>query len=375
MKIVLSPDSFKGSLSSIEVSEIMRRAFLNAEGNVETVLKPMADGGEGTLETLAKGTNHQKIHFPCIGPLGEERESWYLQLNQKLVVIEGANIAGLPLISEEKRNPDHTTTFGIGQAIQHALDKGHRDFIVAIGGSSTNDGGMGMLQALGMKAFTKVGEEVGIFGKDVLDIERVDFSSIDSRLLESTIRIASDVDNPLTGPRGASHIYGPQKGATEEQVLTYDQALERYGLLLEEECGKQLRTTPGAGAAGGLGFAFLSIGAKLESGAKLVAEAIQLEDEIKQADLIITGEGQSDEQTLFGKAPGYVAELARKHKKPVVLLSGSLDGDVEKLNELFTSCFSIVPGPRSLKDCMDHAEEFLYHASQQIARFTLRKIH
>ncbi|WP_173918164.1 glycerate kinase [Halobacillus sp. Marseille-Q1614] len=372
MKVVFAPDSFKGSLSSIEVTQTMAHAFQSVNKEITTISKPMADGGEGTLEALSKATNHEKVSFSCRGPLGEDSESWYIRLDDERAVIEGANIAGLPLVPKDKQNPDLTTTYGLGEAIRHALDNGQRDLMVAIGGSSTNDGGLGMLQALGMKAFDQNGQEAGIFGRDLFQIEHVDLSSLDPRLKETSIRIACDVDNPLTGTRGASHVYGPQKGATEQQVRHYDQALETYGRLIEKELGQDLMEVPGAGAAGGLGFAFLTMGAKLESGAKLVAEAIDLRASIEEADYVLTGEGQSDEQTLYGKAPGYVAELAQEFQKPVILLSGGISGDYEKLNELFTSCFSIVPGPSSLDQCIENAEHNLYQATQQIARLILR---
>ncbi|MGR9048736.1 glycerate kinase [Halobacillus faecis] len=373
MKVVFAPDSYKGSLSSIQVAEIMKKAWHSVIPDSETIMKPMADGGEGTLEVFSTSVPHEKVHFTCKGPLGEERESWYVKLMDGLAVIEGAEIAGLPLVPTEKRNPDHTTSYGIGQAIHHALDEGCTNFIVAIGGSSTNDGGLGMLQALGMKTYDENDEETGIYGKDLHAVKRVDFSKLDPRLKDVTIRVASDVDNPLTGTRGASHIYGPQKGATEQQVYAYDHALDHYGKLIEEVLGKNIMNTPGAGAAGGLGFAFLTIGAQLESGAKLVGEAIQLHDAIRDADYVITGEGQSDEQTLYGKAPGYVAELAKESHTSVILLSGSLGANYGDLNEKFTSCFSIAPGPLTLEDCLNSAEEYLFEATRQIARLITKQ--
>ncbi|SEH41046.1 glycerate kinase [Halobacillus karajensis] len=368
MKVVFAPDSYKGSLSSMEVAETMDKAFQSVNPQVETILKPMADGGEGTLGAFSKAVSHEKVHFSCTGPMGESRDSWYLILDRNRAVIEGAVIAGLPLVAEEKRNPDNTTSYGIGEAIKHALDHGCTDILVAIGGSSTNDGGLGMLQALGMKAYSQDGKEADIYGRDVHSIKAIDFSTLDHRLEEVTIRVASDVDNPLTGKNGASYVYGPQKGATEAQVVTYDHALENYGKLVEIACGKSIMEVPGAGAAGGLGFAFLSIGATLQSGAKLVAEAIHLDEDIQQADYVITGEGQSDAQTLFGKAPGYVADLANKYKKPVILISGGLGEEYTQLNTVFTSCFSITPAPTLLEDSLKNAEDYLFQTTVQIAR-------
>ena len=368
MKFVLAPDSYKGSLSSFQVSEIMKQAIQTVDDTFETTLKPMADGGEGTLEALSKAVPHEKVKFTCTGPLGEKRESWYIKLNENQAVIEGAMISGLPLVPKSKRNPDHTTSFGIGEAILHALDQGCNDLLIAIGGSSTNDGGHGMLQALGMGAYDYQGKDVGIYGKDVSTIQAIDFSTMDSRLKTVTIRIASDVDNPLTGPKGASHVYGPQKGATLEQITKYDRTLATYGKLVEKACNKRLVELPGAGAAGGLGFAFLAIGAKLESGAKLVGEAIQLHEAIRDADLVITGEGQSDEQTMYGKAPGYVSEVANHYSIPVVLISGSLGAGYESLDQAFTSCFSTIPRPISLDKCLENAEENLFQTTKQVIR-------
>jgi glycerate 2-kinase len=373
LKIVLAPDSYKGSLPSSKVSEIMKKAIQTVDDQTETTLKPMADGGEGTLEAFSKAVSHEKVAFMCTGPLGEKRESWYIKLNEDQAVIEGAIISGLPLVPEAKRNPDHTTSFGIGEAILYALDQGIRDLLIAIGGSSTNDGGLGMLQALGMKAYDSQGKNVGIYGKDVATIHDVDFSTLDPRLETVTIRVASDVDNPLTGPKGASHIYGPQKGATSEQITKYDQALASYGHLVEKACNKTIADLPGAGAAGGLGLAFLAIGGRLESGAKLVGEAIQLPEAIRDADLVITGEGQSDEQTMYGKAPGYVSEIANQYNKPVILISGSLGAGYESLDQVFTGCFSTVPAPTSLENCLENAEENLYQTTKQVVRLIYAK--
>ncbi|MCP3030258.1 glycerate kinase [Halobacillus sp. A1] len=373
LKIVIAPDSFKGSIHSTQAAKIIASAFHSVSSDVETIQKPMADGGEGTLEAILNAGNSGKIHFNCKGPLGEASSSWYVETGEHTAVIESANIAGLPMVPEEKRNPDKTTTYGIGEAIKHALNRGKTELIIAIGGSSTNDGGLGMLQALGMRALDRKGEEVGIYGEGVLEIESLDFSKLDKRLKKVTIRVASDVDNPLTGSTGASIIYGPQKGATVSQVNSYDQALEYYGRLVEKACGKSIRKHKGAGAAGGLGFAFLSIGGEIHSGAKLIADSIGLTESIQIADVVVTGEGKSDEQTLYGKAPGYIAKLAQQYEKPTILISGSQEGSMEKLNQLFVGCFSIIPAPMSLHECITHAPDNLYHTACQVARLTTLK--
>ncbi|UOQ92460.1 glycerate kinase [Halobacillus shinanisalinarum] len=372
MKIVLAPDSFKGSLTSAQASEAMAKAIYSVDFSIETIIKPMADGGEGTLESLLKATKGKRVSFTCRGPLGDDSESSFVEIENDGVVIEGANISGLPMVPREKRNPDLTTTYGIGEAILYALDKGNKEFVIGLGGSSTNDGGFGMLQALGMKAFDANGKPVGSFGKDIFQVDALDLTSVDPRLQDVTIKVACDVDNPLTGERGASHVYGPQKGATPDQIAAYDEALGKYGRLIEQACGRQFADEEGAGAAGGLGFAFLAIGAELHSGAKLVSDAIGLADAIQQADLVITGEGQSDVQTLYGKAPGYVAKLAETFDKPVILLSGSLDGDLREMNEMFSGCFSIVPGPKTLAECMAEGEVYLYEACRQLTHLLIR---
>ncbi|UOR13494.1 glycerate kinase [Halobacillus amylolyticus] len=372
MKIVLAPDSFKGSLTSAQASEAMEKAIHSVDSRIETIVKPMADGGEGTLEALLKATKGERVSFTCRGPLGDDSESSFVEIEDEGAVIEGANISGLPMVPREKRNPDLTTTYGMGEAILHALDRGNKQFIIGLGGSSTNDGGLGMLQALGMKAFDANGKPVGPFGKDIFQVDTVDLNFVDPRLKDVTIKVACDVDNPLTGERGASHVYGPQKGATSDQIEAYDKALGKYGRLIEQATDRQFANEEGAGAAGGLGFAFLAIGAELHSGAKLVSDAIGLAAAIQQADLVITGEGQSDVQTLYGKAPGYVANLATTFGKPAILLSGSLEGDLRKMNEMFSGCFSIVPGPRTLAECMNEGEGYLYEACRQLTHLFIK---
>ncbi|WP_077623330.1 glycerate kinase [Sediminibacillus massiliensis] len=366
MKIVLAPDSYKGSLSSIRVSEVMADAVHSIDSNIETIVKPMADGGEGTLDALLKATAGKKISIDCKGPLGEESQSWYVELPDKTAVIETANIAGLQLLSEQNKNPDLTTTYGIGEAILDALDRGNHTIIVTLGGSATNDGGLGMLQALGMKAWSATGREVGIYGESLFSVNKIDIRSLDKRLENVNIKIASDVDNPLTGTNGASHVYGMQKGANGSRIIDYDQALEKYGPLVEKAFDKQVMNKKGAGAAGGLGFALLALGGELQSGADLVAETIGLREAIQDADFIFTGEGQSDRQTLYGKAPGHVAKIGKESNKPTILLSGSLDGDLSKLNELFVGCFSIVSGPKTLEECIDNVEDLLFETTRQV---------
>lgn len=370
MKIVLAPDSFKGSLTAIEAAETMRRAILDVNGDYTVINKPMADGGEGTLDAiLSSSTNGEKVTVSCTGPLGENIETTYAILKSKQAVIELASIAGLEQVPINKRNPDNTTTSGLGEVIRDAMDKGCTQIIIGLGGSATNDGGLGMLIALGMKAWDERGNQLDGFGTDLRQVRKVSFKELDSRLQKVDLKVASDVDNPLCGRRGASFVFGPQKGASQTQVSQYDLAMERYGSLIEKQINRELKNIPGAGAAGGLGFALLALNAELVSGAELLANTLQLERYIQNADLVITGEGKSDEQTLYGKAPGYVASLAVKHDVPVVLLSGSLDGNLDKLRSEFSGCFSIINKPMALDKCINQAESLLYEQTKQIIHF------
>ena len=314
MKIVVAPDSFKGSLSAKEVGITIQEAFEREIPGVKVAVVPMADGGEGTLEALVFATNGEKIAASATGPLGEPVQTCYGILGDgKTAVIEMAQVAGLPMVPEAKRNPLLTTTFGVGELIVAALEKGIRSFIIGLGGSATNDGGLGMLQALGASFLDEKGNQVKPVGASLQQISKVDFTNLRPELKACSFRIASDVQNPLCGENGASHVFGPQKGATPAQVQQLDEGLNHYARLVENQLNVKLQDTPGAGAAGGLGFGFLALGAEIISGAQVVAEATGLENHIAAADWVITGEGQSDFQTLYGKAPFFVATLAKRH--------------------------------------------------------------
>ncbi|MEN1968647.1 glycerate kinase [Lentibacillus sp. N15] len=369
MNIVIAPDSFKGSLTSAQAANTMRKAILEISPDCDVHMKPMADGGEGTLDALFSSSDDVRVPVTCAGPLGETISTSFGIVNKTTAIIECASIAGLTQVPEDKRNPDWTTSFGIGEVIKLALDKGCTSFVLGLGGSATNDGGFGMLQALGMKAWNKNGVELGPRGQDLLQVAKVSFVELEARLTSADIKVACDVDNPLCGDRGASAVYGPQKGATPEQVKQYDQALRYFGGLVEAEVEKEYQHVAGAGAAGGLGFALLAVGAELVSGATLIAEAANLKESVKHADLVLTGEGQSDEQTLYGKAPGYVADLAAAYDVPTVLISGSLTGDANRLREKFAGCFSIINQPLSLEACMRDAEELLFEQTKQVIHF------
>lgn len=369
MKIVVAPDSFKGSLAQVEVAQIIKQGIMETEPGHEIVSKPMADGGEGTLDALVSASSESKlVPLPVVGALGKEILTNIGIIHDDTAVIEIASIAGLPLVPENLRNPYQTTTYGIGQAILYALNAGIRKFIIGLGGSATNDGGFGMLMALGAEITDSGGRQIGIFGNDLGMIQKVNLETLDPRIYESVFQIASDVDNPLYGKNGATYVFGPQKGATPKQISLLDQALQNYSMMLEKSSSElvDLANTPGAGAAGGLGYAFLAIGGELVSGAKLIADTTRLEADIHHADLVITGEGKSDEQTLYGKAPGYVAELATKHNVPVVLISGSLSDETQILHKHFTACYQVKDDSLTLKQAMSEAKVLLLNRVKQV---------
>ncbi|MFD3000551.1 glycerate kinase [Pontibacter toksunensis] len=369
MKIVIAPDSYKGSLSAKEVGNTIRKAFNLEIPEAEVVVIPMADGGEGTLDALLFSTQGQSVSTTATGPLGERINTCYGILGDKeTAVIEMARVAGLLMVPEDKRNPALTTTFGLGELIAEAIDKGLRKFIIGLGGSATNDGGLGMLQALGAGFLDLEGNQVKPVGESLQKIARLDFSNLHPNLKACKFRIASDVENPLCGENGASYIFGPQKGATGEQVMALDKGMRNYADLVEEQLNNNLQNIPGAGAAGGLGFGFLALSAEIISGSQVVAEAAGLEDQIKEADWVITGEGQSDYQTLYGKAPLYVANLAKKYGVGTILISGGLGKGHEQLLEHFVSCHAIVNAPMQVEQAIADAEALLFSCARNITR-------
>ncbi|MGM8216080.1 glycerate kinase family protein [Bacillaceae bacterium W0354] len=368
MYITICPDSFKGSLSANEVASRMAQACFEIFPSAKLTLKPMADGGEGTVEALVKATAGKRILKQVMNALGGKCKAVFgVDQQEETVFIEVANIAGLVQVPQDQRNPFHTTSYGLGEMLIHVLDEGFNKVVIGLGGSATNDGGLGFLQALGAKFFDKKNNEVGFFGRDLIRVSRVDFSQIDRRVYEAEIHVATDVDNPLCGERGASNVFGPQKGATPDQVKQLDRALDNFSQLVEEEVGRRLAKVPGAGAAGGLGFALLSVGAQLVSGAELVAKTIALEESIRESDFVLTGEGKSDEQTLYGKAPGYVAKLAKKHGVPAILISGAVERNKD-LQELFLATFSIINRPLTLQDAIKNSDQLLYEQTKNVIK-------
>ena len=335
MKVVVAIDSLKGSLSSLEAGEAIKSGVLNAIPDAEVCVRPLADGGEGTVEALALGMGGELKTVEVTGPLGEKVNCLYGILEEsKTAILEMSGAAGITLVADEMRNPLHTTTYGVGEVIKDAIANGCRHFIVGIGGSATNDGGIGMLQALGYGMLDKDGNQVPFGAKGIKEIVTITDDQVIPELKECSFRIACDVTNPLCGERGCSAVYGPQKGATPEMVKDMDAWLSDYAKLVAEKYEKADAEYPGTGAAGGMGFAFLAYtNAVLESGIKIILEETKLEDYVKDADIVITGEGRLDGQTAFGKAPIGVAKIAKKFDKTVLAFAGAVTKDVVVCNE------------------------------------------
>ncbi|HYF83313.1 MAG TPA: glycerate kinase [Clostridia bacterium] len=371
MKIVIAPDSFKGSLSASAVSVNIEKGIRKVFESADILSIPMADGGEGTVQSLVDSTKGVIVNTKVKGPLLKEVDAFYGILGDGITaVIEMAAASGLPLLRGDERNPMKTTTYGTGELIKHALDKGCKKIIVGIGGSATNDGGAGMIKALGAKLLDNDGNDIGYGGGCLDKIEVIDLSSMDERLKSCKIVAACDVDNPLIGPRGASNVFGPQKGADPEMVKILDKNLEHYAEVVERTIGISIKDYPGAGAAGGLGGGLLAfLGAELKRGIDIVIEATGLEEKIKDADIVITGEGMMDYQTQYGKTPYGVAQVARKYNIPVLAIVGSVGQNAEALYDLgFSGIFSIINRPMTLTEAMSECAELLEKTSESVMR-------
>lgn len=370
MNIIIAPDSFKESLSSFEVAKAFESGFKEVIPEANFTKIPIADGGEGTVEALVMATGGQIISTNVIGPLGNEVESFYGVCGDgKTVVIEMAASSGLDLVPKELRNPLVTTSFGTGQLIKTALDEGFRKFIIGIGGSATNDAGAGMLQALGVKLLDNNGEEIGYGGGSLAKLSTIDLSELDSRINESTIDVACDVTNPLTGPTGASTVFGPQKGASPQMVEVLDKCLKHFANKVLSDLNKDFENDNGAGAAGGMGYALKGfLNAKLLPGVEIVIEQTNLRELVKDANLVITGEGRIDGQSIFGKAPVGIAKVAKENGVPVIAIAGSLGSDAKVVREHgINAVFSVVNGPCTLEDALENAQENVKSTARNIA--------
>jgi glycerate kinase len=377
MKIILAPQALKGSLDAAAVGAAMAEGVHIALPDAEIAIIPVADGGEGTVRALVAATNGQPLHTRVTGPLGEPVEAEWGLLGvdaaapgEKTAVIEMAAAAGLPLVSPERRDPRVTTTYGVGELMRAALDADCTSILIGIGGSATNDGGAGMAQALGARLLDANGNDLPYGGATLSQLARIDVSGMDARLSQTQVRVACDVTNPLTGPEGASAVYGPQKGAALEMVAELDAALAHYAAILKHDLGADVARIPGAGAAGGLGAGLLAFArAELIPGARLVFEALHFDERIAGADLIFTAEGRLDAQTAYGKAVGAVAAAGQRQGIPVVALAGAVAMDDMALRALgLAAALPLADGPLTLAESMARAADLTRGATLRALR-------
>jgi glycerate kinase len=369
--IALAPDSFKESMTAKEVCEAMERGIKKANNNIRCIHIPMADGGEGTMQSLVDATKGEIYSKKVVGPLGNEVEAQYGILGQgEIGIIEMASASGIQLVPAEKRNPLITTTYGTGELIKACLDHGVKKLLIGIGGSATNDGGAGVVQALGGKLLDKEGNELGYGGGELGKLSTIDLSNFDSRLKDVTIEVACDVNNPLCGERGASNVFGPQKGATKEIIEILDDNLKHYADIIKIQLGKDVIDEPGAGAAGGLGAGLMAfLDGTLKKGIEMVIEYAGLEEKVKGVDMVWTGEGSIDFQTQYGKTPLGVATVAKKYNKPVIALAGRVGEGIEVLYENgIDSIFGITKGATSLEEALVKGQENIEKTAENIIR-------
>lgn len=370
MKIVIAPDSYKESLSAVDVAMAIEKGFREIFPDAEYVSVPVADGGEGTVDAMISATKGSKMTTTVTGPLGELVSAcWGMSGDGKTAIIEMAEASGLALVPIEQRNPRITTSFGTGELILRALDNGARNIIIGIGGSATNDGGAGMMQALGAKLTDANGKEIGLGGGSLLSLNAIDITGLDERLESCVINVACDVTNPLIGVNGASRIFGPQKGACEEMIVELDSNLAHFADVIKKYLRIDVKNEPGAGAAGGMGAALMAfLGADLRSGVEIVTEALNLEEHIHDCSLVITGEGRMDSQSIRGKVPVGVAAVAKKYRKPVIGIAGSLTSDVAIVHQYgIDAVFSVLNSIGTLEEALKNAFDNIYRASRDIA--------
>jgi glycerate 2-kinase len=371
VRIVVAPDSYKGSVSAVAVAQAMERGILQVFPRAEVRKIPIADGGEGTVDALVSATGGQICHTSVADPLGDPITAhWGILGDGKTAVIEMAAASGLPLLAQEKRNPLFTTTRGTGELIRAALDAGLRKIIIGIGGSATNDAGVGMARALGVRFIGRNGMELPEGGAALAGLAHIDLAGLDPRLQDADITVACDVDNPLCGPRGASAVFGPQKGATPEMVQELDAALVRFAACARETTGRDVAGLAGAGAAGGLGAGLMFFTpAILKPGVEIVLDAVGFAEVVKDAAFVFTGEGRTDFQTAFGKAPVGVAKVAKQFNVPVFCLSGGLgEGADDVLAHGIDATMSICDRPMSLDECMRVGEALIESGSARLCR-------
>lgn len=370
-KYVVAPDSFKESMTAKEVCDAMEKGIKKADSAAEVIKVPMADGGEGTVDSLVDATNSQRVIVEVTGPLGNKISAYYGILgNGTTAVIEMAKASGLEIVEKKKRNPMITTTFGTGELIRHALDHNVKEIIIGLGGSSTNDGGSGMAQALGAKLLDQNNNQISFGGGNLDKLDKIDISDLDSRLQDVKIILASDVTNPLIGKDGASRVFGPQKGATPEMVEKLENNLQHYAKIIKRDLNKDVASVSGAGAAGGLGAGLMAFTTcKMRQGVDIAIEVTKLEEKVKSADYVFTGEGGTDFQTKFGKTPYGVAKLGKKYHKPVISLAGYLGEGIDSLySEGFTAIFGIIPGACDLSTALKNGPSNVARTTENIVR-------
>jgi glycerate kinase len=370
MKIVIAPDSYKESLTAMEVAQSIEKGFKQIFADAEVIKLPMADGGEGTVQSLVDATGGTIETVTVSGPLRQPVEGFFGLLGDgSTAIIEMAAASGIHLVTPNERNPLKTTTFGTGELIKAALDRGVEHIIVGIGGSATNDGGIGMAQSLGARFLDGRGQELAQGGGELAKLASIDLSNLDARLNRIKLEVACDVDNPLCGPAGASHIFGPQKGATPDMVKLLDANLSHYADVIKQTNGREVKTISGAGAAGGLGAAFLGLfNATLRPGIQIVVDAVKLNEIVKDADLVITGEGRIDSQTIHGKTPIGVARTAKRYDIPVIAIAGSTAKDCAIVHKHgIDAVYSVVLGATDLPTALKEAAFNVEMTSRNVA--------
>ena len=370
MKIVIAPDSYKESLSALDVATAIEAGFQEIYPDAEYVKLPVADGGEGTVEAMVAATQGRLVPVTVTGPLNKPVHAFYgLSGDERCAFIEMAAASGLESVPPTCRNPLVTTTWGTGELIRHALDAGVQQIIIGIGGSATNDGGAGMVQALGGKLLKADNQQIAVGGGALEQLARIDLSELDSRLADCRIDVACDVTNPLTGPEGATAVFGPQKGATAEMIVRLDRALAHYARIIQRDLAVDVLHLEGGGAAGGMGAALYAFcGARLRPGIEIVTDALRLAELVADADLVITGEGRIDSQTIHGKVPVGVAKVAQRYNVPVIAIAGSLTADVGIVHQHgLDAVFSVIYSVCTLEEALENAADNVRMTARNVA--------
>ena len=376
LNIIIACDKYKGSLSAVQVCETIKNSILEISNKINIITCPMADGGEGTVDTLVESQKGKYIELFVKDPLGKKIKSRFGIINDSTAVIEMSSASGLTLLSVKERNPLKTTTYGTGEMIKKAIELGCKTIILGIGGSATTDAGMGIGQALGVEFYDKKSNALGFGGGELLKLESIDLSKINHPIKDIKIIVACDIDNPLYGPNGAAYVFGPQKGADENMVKILDEGLKNFAKVVKNNLKKRINNIKGAGAAGGVGAGLVAFfNAELKSGADIVIDLIKLEDRIKDSDLVITGEGSMDNQTFYGKSSFAVAKLGKKYKIPVISINGSVNIDYNNIanskKNLFSGNFDIINKPMSLNFALENSKCLINSSTKEIINFFL----